>query len=88
MPEEGVPYEDLDNVLAFDEIERVVRTLATAGLRKVRLTGDEPARPEERARSRRPACRGPRHPRGDYHDERYPATRATQSGYMKPVSAG
>lgn len=42
MPEEGVPYEDLDNVLAFDEIERVVRVLAGAGLRKVRLTGGEP----------------------------------------------
>lgn len=42
MPEEGVPYEDLDNVLSFDEIERVVRVLATAGLRKVRLTGGEP----------------------------------------------
>lgn len=42
MPEEGVPYEDLDNVLSYDEIERVVRVLATAGLRKVRLTGGEP----------------------------------------------
>ncbi|MBC8140263.1 MAG: GTP 3',8-cyclase MoaA [Armatimonadetes bacterium] len=42
MPEEGVPYENLDNVLSFDEIERVVRVLATAGLRKVRLTGGEP----------------------------------------------
>ena len=42
MPEEGVPYEDLDNVLSFDEIERVVRVLASAGLKKVRLTGGEP----------------------------------------------
>ena len=42
MPEEGVPYEDLDNVLSFDEIERVLRVLAGAGLRKVRLTGGEP----------------------------------------------
>ncbi len=42
MPEEGVPYEDLDNVLSFDEIERVVGVLAGAGLRKVRLTGGEP----------------------------------------------
>lgn len=42
MPEEGVPYEDLDNVLHYDEIERVVRVLAQAGLRKVRLTGGEP----------------------------------------------
>ncbi len=42
MPEEGVPYEDLDNVLHYDEIERVVRVLAQAGLKKVRLTGGEP----------------------------------------------
>lgn len=42
MPEEGVPYEDLDNVLSFDEIERVVRVLAGVGLKKVRLTGGEP----------------------------------------------
>ncbi len=42
MPEEGVPYEDLDNVLSFDEIERVLRVLAGTGLRKVRLTGGEP----------------------------------------------
>ncbi len=37
-----MPYEDLDNVLSFDELERVVRVLATAGLKKVRLTGGEP----------------------------------------------
>ncbi len=42
MPETGVPYEDLDNVLSFEEIERVLRVLAAAGLRKVRLTGGEP----------------------------------------------
>lgn len=42
MPEEGVPYEDLDNVLAFDEIERIVRVMAGVGLKKVRLTGGEP----------------------------------------------
>ena len=42
MPEEGVPYEDLDNVLSFDEIERIVRVLAGVGLKKVRLTGGEP----------------------------------------------
>jgi cyclic pyranopterin phosphate synthase len=42
MPEAGVPYEDLDNVLSFDEIVRVLGVLAGAGLRKVRLTGGEP----------------------------------------------
>lgn len=42
MPEEGVPYEDPAKLLNFDELERVVRVLAGAGLRKVRLTGGEP----------------------------------------------
>ena len=42
MPKEGVPYENLDNVLSFEEIERVVRALASVGLKKVRLTGGEP----------------------------------------------
>lgn len=42
MPAEGVPYDDLDNILSYDEIERVVRALAGAGLKKVRLTGGEP----------------------------------------------
>lgn len=42
MPAEGVPYEDLDNVLSFEEIERVVHALAAKGLKKVRLTGGEP----------------------------------------------
>ena len=50
MPEEGVPYEDLDNVLSYDEIARVVRVLAGAGLRKVRLTGGEPLVRREVAR--------------------------------------
>ena len=39
MPEEGVPYEDPAHVLTYDEIERVARVLASAGLRKVLLTG-------------------------------------------------
>jgi cyclic pyranopterin phosphate synthase len=42
MPEEGVPYEDPAGVLSYDEIARVVRVLAGAGLKKVRLTGGEP----------------------------------------------
>ena len=42
MPEEGVPYEELDNVLSFEEITRIVRVLAPYGLKKIRLTGGEP----------------------------------------------
>ncbi|MDX1933436.1 MAG: GTP 3',8-cyclase MoaA [Capsulimonadales bacterium] len=42
MPEEGVPYEDPAQVLTWEEIERIVRVLATAGLRKIRLTGGQP----------------------------------------------
>lgn len=42
MPEEGVPYEDPASVLTWDEIERLVRVYAGAGLKKIRLTGGEP----------------------------------------------
>jgi cyclic pyranopterin phosphate synthase len=42
MPEEGVPYENPAELLSFDEIARIVRVLAGAGLSKVRLTGGEP----------------------------------------------
>jgi GTP 3',8-cyclase len=42
MPEEGVPYEDPAGVLTWEEIERIARVYAGAGLRKVRLTGGEP----------------------------------------------
>lgn len=42
MPEAGVPFENLDNVLSFDELVRIVGVLASVGLKKVRLTGGEP----------------------------------------------
>ena len=42
MPEEGVPYEDREAVLTFEEILRLVTLLSKHGLRKVRLTGGEP----------------------------------------------
>ncbi len=42
MPEEGVPYEERDAVLTYEEILRLVHLLARHGLRKVRLTGGEP----------------------------------------------
>ena len=42
MPAEGVPYEERDAVLTYEEILRLVRLLARHGLRKVRLTGGEP----------------------------------------------
>ena len=42
MPEEGVPYEDPAHLLTFDELERIIQVMASAGLKKVRLTGGEP----------------------------------------------
>ncbi len=42
MPLEGVRFKDLDDVLTWDEILRVVRTAATLGIRRIRVTGGEP----------------------------------------------
>ncbi|HZS40903.1 MAG TPA: GTP 3',8-cyclase MoaA [Polyangia bacterium] len=42
MPEEGVELAPKSDVLTFEELERVVRALATLGVRRVRLTGGEP----------------------------------------------
>ena len=42
MPEEGVEKLRHEDILRFDEIVRIVRALASLGVRKVRLTGGEP----------------------------------------------
>lgn len=42
MPEEGVPALRHGEVLSYEEIIRVVRVAAGAGIKKVRLTGGEP----------------------------------------------
>jgi cyclic pyranopterin phosphate synthase len=42
MPAEGIPWLARKDVLTFEEIERVVRVLAGAGVTKVRITGGEP----------------------------------------------
>ena len=42
MPEEGVQLVPRSDVLDFDEVARLVRILARAGVRRVRLTGGEP----------------------------------------------
>lgn len=42
MPAEGVPLCARSDLLTAPEMERVVRVLARAGVRKVRLTGGEP----------------------------------------------
>jgi cyclic pyranopterin phosphate synthase len=42
MPAEGLPWLDRREILAFEEVERVVRLLAEMGVRDVRLTGGEP----------------------------------------------
>lgn len=42
MPEEGVAWQPHDEILTFEEIERVTRIAAEEGISKVRLTGGEP----------------------------------------------
>jgi cyclic pyranopterin phosphate synthase len=42
MPAEGLPWLDREEVLRFEEIERVVRVVAEMGVTDLRLTGGEP----------------------------------------------
>jgi GTP 3',8-cyclase len=42
MPEEGLPWLKRAEILSYEEIETVVRTMAGLGLRRVRITGGEP----------------------------------------------
>ena len=42
MPGDGVPMLRHDQILSFEEMERIVRACAQLGVRKVRLTGGEP----------------------------------------------
>ena len=42
MPEEGLPWLRREQLLRYEEIAQVVRTMGELGLRKVRITGGEP----------------------------------------------
>jgi len=42
MPAEGLPWLDRNEILTFEEIERLVRIFTSMGVRDVRLTGGEP----------------------------------------------
>ena len=42
MPMEGLPWMRRDELLTYEEITRIVRTMAGMGLRRVRITGGEP----------------------------------------------
>jgi GTP 3',8-cyclase len=42
MPADGLPWLERAEILSFEEIERVVRVLASIGIEDVRLTGGEP----------------------------------------------
>jgi len=42
MPPEGLPWLTRDELLSFEEITAIVRTMAAMGLRRVRITGGEP----------------------------------------------
>ena len=43
MPAEGMDWLPKDDLLTFEEIERLVRIVAPAGIRDLRITGGEPA---------------------------------------------
>lgn len=42
IPEKGVPLKRHDDILSFEDIERIVREAATLGVTKIRITGGEP----------------------------------------------
>ncbi len=42
MPADGIALVDHDDVLRFEEMERLCRLLVTRGVRKIRITGGEP----------------------------------------------
>jgi cyclic pyranopterin phosphate synthase len=42
MPEEGLPWLKRDALLSYEEITRIVETMAPLGLRSLRITGGEP----------------------------------------------
>ncbi|HET8813355.1 MAG TPA: GTP 3',8-cyclase MoaA [Solirubrobacterales bacterium] len=42
MPAEGLPWLDREEILSFEEIERLVRLFVSLGVEDVRLTGGEP----------------------------------------------
>jgi cyclic pyranopterin phosphate synthase len=42
MPMEGLPWLKREELLSYEEIARIVRTMAGMGLRRVRITGGEP----------------------------------------------
>lgn len=42
MPEEGIDYVDKDDLMTYEEMERLIRVLVDMGIEKVRITGGEP----------------------------------------------
>lgn len=42
MPESGIKYVNRDDLLSFEEMERLITVLATHGISKLRITGGEP----------------------------------------------
>src|SRR5262245_45194685 len=42
MPVEGLPWLPREDLLTYEEIAQIIRTLAPMGLQRVRITGGEP----------------------------------------------
>ena len=52
MPEDGLPWLRRDQLLTYEEIVRIVATMAPMGLRRVRITGGGAAGAPRLARAR------------------------------------
>ena len=78
MPEDGVDLTAKDELLTADEIGRVVKIFAAAGVDKVRLTGGEPTLRKDLEDVVRRVSGTPGGARDERHDERSDAREAVR----------
>ena len=88
MPAEGLPWLERDQVLSFEEIERLVGVLASMGVCDIRLTGGEPLVRRDFPRLAGMLAGDRRRRRPQRHDERLPARarrRGARQGRHQPL---
>ena len=88
MPAEGLPWLERDQVLSFEEIERLVSVLASMGVCDIRLTGGEPLVRRDFPRLAGMLAARRRRRRPQRHDERLPARarrRGAREGRHQPL---
>ncbi len=79
MPEEDVKYAPREEILSFEEIERVVRVAVSLGVTKIRVTGGEPLVRKDLPVLIAKLCRDSGHSRHCPYDERRAAGAARTS---------